>query len=87
MSIFPFSSHLVTMILNPAIDALAGLVPCADEGINTILRWPSPLSFKYSRITIKPVYSPCAPALGCKLIASKPVISHNAFSSSEKICM
>ena len=35
-SIFPFSAVLVTITFIPAITAEAGLVPCAEEGINTI---------------------------------------------------
>nr|BAF45187.1 putative glycine dehydrogenase [uncultured bacterium] len=38
ISILPASSHLTITTFIPAITALAGLVPCADEGIKHILR-------------------------------------------------
>ncbi|MNL59869.1 hypothetical protein D3C87_1836310 [compost metagenome] len=37
-SILPRSSHLTTTTFNPAIEAEAGLVPCAEAGIKQILR-------------------------------------------------
>ena len=37
-SIFPLSSHLTTTTFIPAITALAGFVPCAEEGIKKIFR-------------------------------------------------
>ena len=38
----PWSSQATTTTSMPAITALAGLVPCAEEGIRQTLRWPSP---------------------------------------------
>ena len=37
-SMFPFSSHFTMITFCPAIIALAGLVPCADEGIKVTSR-------------------------------------------------
>ena len=37
-SIFPLSSHFTTITFMPAIAADAGFVPCADDGINAMLR-------------------------------------------------
>ena len=45
MSTLPLASQAVTTTCMPTICALAGLVPCADEGIRQMLRWPSPLGF------------------------------------------
>ncbi|MDP3463780.1 MAG: hypothetical protein Q8S18_13390 [Bacteroidales bacterium] len=45
----------------PAITALAGLVPWADEGIRHRLRCDWPMLIRYSRITRSPAYSPLAP--------------------------
>ena len=42
MSTLPLSSQAVTTTCMPAICALAGLVPCAEEGIRQMLRWPWP---------------------------------------------
>ena len=80
-SIFPYSSHLIITTFIPAITALAGFVPCADDGIRQIFLCSSPLLLKYSRIIINPVYSPAAPELGWNEIAEKPVISQKSFSS------
>ncbi len=40
----------------------------------------------YARINNNPVSSPAAPAAGCSVAAAIPVTSHNASSSSTKIC-
>ena len=66
----------------PAITALAGLVPWAEEGIKAIFLCESPLLKWYWRITIKPVYSPCAPLFGWKETPAKPVISDNQLCNS-----
>ena len=66
----------------PAIIALAGLVPCADDGMMQMLRWPSPRALCQARIVSSPAYSPWLPALGCSEMASKPVISASQASSS-----
>ncbi len=42
MSILPSSRQRTTTTLMPAIAALAGLVPCAEDGIRQTVRWPSP---------------------------------------------
>ena len=36
--------HQIALDAKPAMMALAGLVPCADAGISTTSRWPSPRS-------------------------------------------
>ncbi len=59
----------------PAIDADAGLVPCALAGMRQMSRWPSPRVSWCLRMTSSPASSPCAPELGCRLTAGKPVIS------------
>ena len=48
-----------------AITADAALVPCAEDGIRQMLRWPSPRDSWYALITSRPAYSPCEPAFGC----------------------
>ena len=78
----PFAAVPTTTTRKPAMTALAGLVPCAEAGISTTSRWPSPRAWWYARITARPANSPCAPELGCSDTAAKPVISHSAASSS-----
>src|ERR1700716_2148036 len=51
--------------LNPAMTALAGLVPWADCGIRQTSRCASLRDLWYSRIARRPAYSPCEPAFGC----------------------
>jgi hypothetical protein len=68
MSTLPFSSHLVTTTCRPAICALAGLVPWADEGIRQMVRWASPREACQAWMASRPAYSPCEPALGCRLM-------------------
>jgi hypothetical protein len=56
--------------------ALAGLVPCADVGDQAHVRWLIRRARRwYARITSRPAYSPCEPALGWSETAAKPVIS------------
>ena len=57
MSILPVSSQATTTTLNPAIVALAGLVPWAELGIRQILRWlrPAPVILADDQ---QPAYSP-----------------------------
>ena len=43
ISIFPFSDEFTTTTSIPAITALAGFVPCADDGIRHIFLSKSPL--------------------------------------------
>mmetsp|Transcript_16055 Transcript_16055/g.54722 ORF Transcript_16055/g.54722 Transcript_16055/m.54722 type:complete len:229 (+) Transcript_16055:694-1380(+) len=81
----PFSSVPVTTIFMPHMAADAGLVPWADTGMMQMLRWPSPRDLWYSRIAMRPVYSPVAPELGCRETASKPVISASWSSRSLNI--
>ena len=50
----------------------AGFVPCAEVGMMHTLRWPWPRLLWYARIAIRPAYSPLAPELGCRDMASKP---------------
>ena len=40
------------------------------------------LAFRYARIISKPVSSPCAPATGCSVAASMPVIASRHFCRS-----
>ena len=44
--------------------ALAGFVPCAEEGMRHTFRCPSSRLAWYARMTSSPVYSPDAPELG-----------------------
>jgi hypothetical protein len=67
MSTLPSELHFTTTTLMPAIWALAGLVPCADSGIRQTLRWLWPLASCQAWIASRPAYSPCEPALGCRL--------------------
>src|SRR5438046_1886069 len=64
-STLPLASHAVTTTSMPAICALAGLVPCAEEGIRQMLRCASPRLACHALMASKPAYSPCDPALGC----------------------
>ena len=64
-------------ISNPHKAALAGFVPCAESGTITFFLC-SPLTSKYFFIIIMPVSSPRAPAAGCKVIATIPVIFFKA---------
>ena len=68
----------------PAITALAGLVPWADCGIRQVVRSLSPREWWNARMTSRPAYSPCEPALGCSETAAKPVISASWYSSWRK---
>ena len=69
----PFSFDLISTISKPAIAALAGFVPWAESGMITFFLI-SPFFSKYFLIIIMPVNSPCAPAIGCRVTASIPVI-------------
>lgn len=60
----PFLSEAITTTFNPQIAADAGLVPCADAGINTKFLLVSPIESRYLLIASKPAYSPLAPELG-----------------------
>ena len=65
-----------TTTRSPAIAALAGLVPCAEDGIRHTSRCPR-LAIVYARMASSPAYSPCDPAFGCNVTAAKPVmVSH-----------
>ncbi len=75
----PSRSQPTTTTCKPAIAALAGLVPCALDGIRQIVRSASPRAACQARIASRPEYSPCDPAFGCSVTAAKPVI---AFSQS-----
>ena len=81
-SIEPLASTLTTTTHIPAITALAGLVPCAEDGIRHTSRWPSPRSSWYARITSNPAYSPWAPELGWSETAGNPLISASHPDSS-----
>ena len=54
--------------IDPAITALAALVPCAEEGMRQTSRAWSPRERWYARIASKPANSPWLPALGCRLM-------------------
>ncbi len=71
----------------PAMTALAGLVPCAEDGIRQTSRWCSPRSSWYARITSSPAYSPWAPELGWSDVAANPVISASQRSSSSNMVL
>ncbi|MCY1314578.1 hypothetical protein D9M70_652440 [compost metagenome] len=68
MSTLPCASQAVTTTCRPTIWALAGLVPCAEAGIRQMLRWPWPLASWKDLMASRPAYSPCEPALGCRLM-------------------
>ena len=59
----------------PAIDADAGLVPCALSGMRMTLRWSSPRDRWYDCVMSTPASSPCAPASVARLQPASPVIS------------
>ncbi len=54
--------------------AVAGLVPCAESGMRIFVRG-LPCDSCHARVSRMPVNSPWAPAAGCSVIASMPVIS------------
>ena len=68
----------------PQIAAVAGFVPCAESGISTFLRG-LPCDSCHARTSRIPVNSPCAPAAGCSVIASMPVISSRQCCSRSMI--
>ncbi len=80
-STLPSRSQPTTTTFSPAIAALAGLVPCAEDGIRHTSRCCSPRDSCQARITSSPAYSPCEPAFGCSDTAAKPVAAHSQFSS------
>ena len=55
--------------------AEAGFVPWADAGIKILLRCPCPILSREARMIRRPVYSPAAPELGCKVTPANPVIT------------
>ena len=69
----------------PAMTALAGLVPWADWGMRQVVRCPFPRERCQARITRRPAYSPCDPALGWSDTAANPVISASWYSSCRNI--
>jgi hypothetical protein len=73
------SLDLIFSTAYPAMAAVAGLVPCAESGIRIFLRG-LPRFSSSARISRMPVSSPCAPAAGCSVTASMPVISASAAS-------
>ncbi|SKV27273.1 Uncharacterised protein [Mycobacteroides abscessus subsp. abscessus] len=70
----PFSRQATTTTRMPANAAEAALVPWALDGIRHTSRPESPRSMWYWRMASRPAYSPCDPALGCRLTLSYPVI-------------
>ena len=85
MSMLPWASQPTTTTRMPAMTALAGLVPWAEEGIRQTSRaWSSRLSCQ-ARMVSRPAYSPWLPALGWSETASKPVISLSQVSSSRNM--
>ena len=64
MSTLPSASQPVTTTSIPAIWALAGLVPWAEEGMRQIVRWPWPRARCQAWMTKSPAYSPWLPAFG-----------------------
>ena len=73
----PFPFDLIVLTSNPKNAAVAGLVPCAESGTNTIFLCDSFLFNKAFFIAIIPQSSPCAPALGVIVTATIPVNSFN----------
>ena len=65
-------SQPTTTTSMPAISALAGLVPCAEDGIRHTSRSASPRAAVLARIASRPAYSPWLPALGWSETAAKP---------------
>ena len=82
MSMLPAASQPTTTTRIPAMTALAGLVPWAEEGIRQTSRALSPRPSCQPRMARRPAYSPWLPALGCSETASKPVISFSQASRS-----
>ena len=81
----PSASQATTTMRMPIICADAGLVPCADDGIRQTSRCPWPREASQLRIASRPAYSPCAPELGWKDTAAKPVISASQAPSCRNI--
>ena len=79
-AITPLDSSIET-IEKPASAELAGFVPWAVSGIITFFLG-LPLSLKYAAIISMPHNSPWAPAAGCSVTASIPLISPKKPSSS-----
>ena len=76
-SMLPSRSQPTTTTFIPAIAALAGLVPCAEDGIRHMSRCCSPRDSCHARITSRPAYSPCEPAFGCSDTAANPVTAQS----------
>ena len=68
------SDFMVRTLVNPAMRALAGLVPWAESGTKIVLR-VRPFIWWYFWMSINPTSSPCAPAAGCKVMPEKPLSS------------
>ena len=77
-------SQATATTFRPAMTALAGLVPWAEVGMRQTLRWPSQRLRCQARMTSRPAYSPCEPALGCSEMPAKPVISASHSSNCWK---
>ncbi len=71
----PSASQATTTMRRPIICAVAGFVPCADDGIRQTSRWPWPREAWKLRIASRPAYSPCAPEFGWNDTVWKPVMS------------
>ncbi len=70
----PSGCDLTATTSKPAIDAVAGFVPCAESGTSTVVRF-SPIDSRYALMTSTPDSSPCAPASGASDVPAMPVIS------------
>ena len=70
----PRSLAGIGLTVKPSEAAVAGLVPCADSGASTVLRWArSPRASRAAAIVIMPHISPWAPAAGDMATAGMPV--------------
>ena len=71
-STWPSAFAGTSSTVKPANAAVAGLVPCADDGTSTRGRF-SPRASSAARIVSRPQNSPCAPAFGLMATAGMPV--------------
>jgi hypothetical protein len=78
----PSGADLTVTVRKPAIEAVAGLVPCDESGTITSCRSKSPRAWCQARIIRIPVSSPCAPAAGWSEAAVMPLISASIAWSS-----
>ncbi len=79
---WPLSFEGTLTTSNPAMAALAGLVPCAVSATSISVLSPLPLSRRYFLIMRTPANSPCAPAAVLSANRFIPEISQSISESS-----